>query len=211
MVWREARATWPRLVFFFLCVGLGVASIIVLRSVVQHVRSRSPSEARSLVAADIVLQSHAAVHRRAARSRSRPLAAAQRRRSARRALVDTQTMAARRRGRPMAPSSSSNFAAWRRAFPFYGRLELEGGVVVFHALLGESRRGRAAGTAGRARHRAGRLVPHGRRDVSRDGRDRARPDAARRHRVRATRVRRPGHASTARRCWDLAAGRRIRC
>ena len=28
MAWRETRASWLRLVFFFLCVGLGVASII---------------------------------------------------------------------------------------------------------------------------------------------------------------------------------------
>jgi predicted lysophospholipase L1 biosynthesis ABC-type transport system permease subunit len=57
MAWRETRATWMRLTFFFLCVGLGVAAIVVLRSVVQQVRSTLTSEARALVAADIVVQS----------------------------------------------------------------------------------------------------------------------------------------------------------
>ena len=57
MAWRETRAAWLRLTFFFLCVGLGVASIIVLRSVVQEVRSTLTREARALVAADIVVQS----------------------------------------------------------------------------------------------------------------------------------------------------------
>src|SRR5687767_13033811 len=57
MIWRETRTAWVRLGFFFLCVGLGVASIVALRSVVQHVRSTLTREARTLIAADLVLSS----------------------------------------------------------------------------------------------------------------------------------------------------------
>ena len=60
MAWRETRASWSRLGFFFLCVGIGVAAIIALRSVVQNVRTTLTGEARSLIGADLVLQSHAA-------------------------------------------------------------------------------------------------------------------------------------------------------
>ena len=38
MAWREMRASWARLLFFFICVALGVAAIVVIRSVVQNVR-----------------------------------------------------------------------------------------------------------------------------------------------------------------------------
>ena len=38
MVWRELRAAWGRLLFFFLCVAIGVGAIAALRSVIQNVR-----------------------------------------------------------------------------------------------------------------------------------------------------------------------------
>ena len=38
MVGREARASWRRLLFFFLCVAVGVGAIVALRSVIQSVR-----------------------------------------------------------------------------------------------------------------------------------------------------------------------------
>src|SRR5580704_12769473 len=57
MAWRETRAAWVRLLFFFLCVALGVAAIVVLRSVVQDVRLALTREARVLVGADVVVQS----------------------------------------------------------------------------------------------------------------------------------------------------------
>ena len=57
MAWRETRASWLRLMFFFVCVALGVAAIVVLRSVVQNVRNTLTREARAIVGADIVVQS----------------------------------------------------------------------------------------------------------------------------------------------------------
>src|SRR6476661_4465065 len=55
MAWRETRASWGRLLFFFICVAIGVAAIVVLRSVVQTVRETLTREARQIVGADVVL------------------------------------------------------------------------------------------------------------------------------------------------------------
>jgi len=57
MAWREVRASGPRLLFFFLCVALGVAAIVALRSVTQEVRATLMREARDLVGADLIVQS----------------------------------------------------------------------------------------------------------------------------------------------------------
>ena len=35
---RETRAAWKRLVFFFICIAIGVGAIVALRSVIQSVR-----------------------------------------------------------------------------------------------------------------------------------------------------------------------------
>jgi len=56
MAWREIRSSWTRLVFFFLCVAIGVAAIVAVRSVIQEVRHVLTSEARALVGADMVVQ-----------------------------------------------------------------------------------------------------------------------------------------------------------
>lgn len=131
MAWRETRAAWLRLTFFFLCVGLGVAAIVVLRSVVQQVRFTLTSEARALVAADIVVQS------------SRPFTDEQIARIdslaasggavASTRLVDTQTMA----------STSGDDAVVKLVelrgveadYPYYGALELQDGLTYSHELL----------------------------------------------------------------------------
>ena len=38
MAVRETRASWRRLLFFFICIAVGVAAIVALRSVIQSVR-----------------------------------------------------------------------------------------------------------------------------------------------------------------------------
>ena len=45
MALREIRASWQRLLFFFVCIAVGVASIVAIRSVIQSVREGS--DARS--------------------------------------------------------------------------------------------------------------------------------------------------------------------
>ena len=52
MAARETRSSWQRLVFFFVCIAVGVAAIVALRSVIRSVREVLSGEARSLMAAD---------------------------------------------------------------------------------------------------------------------------------------------------------------
>ena len=53
MAVRETRASMRRLFFFFVCIAVGVAAIVTLRSVIQSVRGVFGTEAKSLIAADI--------------------------------------------------------------------------------------------------------------------------------------------------------------
>ena len=58
MLARELRSSWQRLLFFFVCVAIGVGAIVALRSVIQSVRVALSGEARTLLGADIVLNSN---------------------------------------------------------------------------------------------------------------------------------------------------------
>src|SRR5207249_6151537 len=55
MAVRETRASWKRSLFFFICIAVGVAAIVALRSVIQSVREVIGGEARSLIAADVLI------------------------------------------------------------------------------------------------------------------------------------------------------------
>src|SRR5262252_4808748 len=55
MAVRETRASWQRLLFFFVCIAVGVAAIVALRSVIQSVREVFGTEAKALIAADVVI------------------------------------------------------------------------------------------------------------------------------------------------------------
>src|SRR5947207_13255323 len=55
MAVRQTRASWRRLLFFFICIAVGVAAIVALRSVIQSVRGVIGREARSLIAADVLI------------------------------------------------------------------------------------------------------------------------------------------------------------
>src|SRR3954447_8008364 len=58
MALREIRASWRRLLFFFLCVAIGVGAIVMLRSIIQTVRASLARESRALLAADVVVGSN---------------------------------------------------------------------------------------------------------------------------------------------------------
>jgi len=49
MAWREMRASWRRLLLFFLCIAIGDGSIVSLRSLVQNLKASVMREARSLL------------------------------------------------------------------------------------------------------------------------------------------------------------------
>ena len=57
MTYRELRSSWQRLAFFFICVAVGVAAIVALRSLIQNVRVALAAEARTLLAGDISIRS----------------------------------------------------------------------------------------------------------------------------------------------------------
>ena len=50
---REVRSGWKRLVFFFICIGIGVGSIVALRSAIQSLNKAVTTEARNLLGADV--------------------------------------------------------------------------------------------------------------------------------------------------------------
>jgi predicted lysophospholipase L1 biosynthesis ABC-type transport system permease subunit len=58
MALREIRASWQRLLFFFVCIAVGVASIIAIRSVIRSVRVALSGEARALLASDALVTSN---------------------------------------------------------------------------------------------------------------------------------------------------------
>ncbi len=53
LTWREVRSSWRRLLFFFLCLSIGVGSIVALRSLVQNLNRAVSSDARNLLTADV--------------------------------------------------------------------------------------------------------------------------------------------------------------
>lgn len=129
MAWREIRASWSRLLFFFLCVAVGVAAIVAVRSVIQNVRFALVREARALVGSDLVIQSSRAWtpaladRLRATLTRPEVLARAE--------VVETTTMAA-------GPSGQVKLVELRGlddGFPFHGTLGLASGQAFTHTLL----------------------------------------------------------------------------
>lgn len=57
MAQREIRSSWKRLLFFFICIGVGVGSIVALRSTVQNANAALVSQARLLLGADLQVDS----------------------------------------------------------------------------------------------------------------------------------------------------------
>ena len=57
LTFREIRSSWRRLLFFFLCIAIGVGSIVALRSLIQNLSQAVGSDARSLLTADIEISS----------------------------------------------------------------------------------------------------------------------------------------------------------
>ncbi len=54
---REIRSSWRRLLFFFLCIALGVGSVVALRSLIQNLTKVVGNDARALMTADVDVSS----------------------------------------------------------------------------------------------------------------------------------------------------------
>lgn len=58
MARRELRASWRRLLFFFACIAIGVGAIVAGRSMLQNASVAIAAEARSLLTADVQVDSN---------------------------------------------------------------------------------------------------------------------------------------------------------
>jgi putative ABC transport system permease protein len=132
MAWREMRASWYRLLLFFLCIAIGVGSIVSLRSLVQNLKKVITNEARSFFGGDVRTWSNQpwseearAVYERAARS---PLVLAQTE------IIETETMA-RSANDAFALPYMIQVRAVQERFPLYGEVKLTDGAPYSHALL----------------------------------------------------------------------------
>ena len=133
MAWREMRASWMRLVFFFLCVAIGVAAIIALRSVIQNVRDTMTREARSLIGADLVIQSPRPLDDAANEAIETTLRDAPVRGRAQ--VIQTMTMMRPMEGVGLATARLGEIRGVDAAYPFYGGMTLGSGQAYAHRML----------------------------------------------------------------------------
>ncbi len=131
MAVRETRAAWRRLLFFFVCIAVGVAAIVALRSVIRNVRDVFGEEARSLIAADVLISTNRDWSPEARATIARRLDAAG---ASSTETVETPTMV-----RPADATKPTvrmvELLAVTPGFPLYGEVGLEGGQPYSHALV----------------------------------------------------------------------------
>jgi putative ABC transport system permease protein len=132
MAVREIRSSWQRLLFFFVCIAVGVAAIIALRSVIQSVRAGMSQQAQSLIASDILLTSNRdftpkVLDTLAAEQRNGRIAVASR-------AIEIPTMV-RPADSSKAVARMVELRAVQREFPLYGTLTLASGTYSHDLLL----------------------------------------------------------------------------
>ena len=132
MAVRETRASWKRLLFFFICIAVGVAAIVTLRSVIQSVRDVFGSEAKGLLAADVLIATNrewppaarATIDRRLLEAGS----------TARTETIETPTMV-RPADRSKPVAKMVELRAVQPDYPLYGAVVLQGADRYSYALL----------------------------------------------------------------------------
>jgi len=131
MAAREMRASWHRLLFFFICIAVGVGAIVALRSVIQSVRHTFAGEARTLITADAIITSTQPIKPELGAKIAQRLAAAGAD-SIRSIELATMTRAAdRANGR----ARMVELRAVEDGFPYYGTMRLADGLKYDHDLL----------------------------------------------------------------------------
>lgn len=120
MAGREMRASWRRLLFFFICVSIGVGAIVALRSVIQNVRQVFAGEARALIAADAVISTNRPMEPQTAATIERRLMEAG---ATYVAAVELATMVRPANG---ATTRMVELRGVESRFPYYGEVKLQG-------------------------------------------------------------------------------------
>jgi putative ABC transport system permease protein len=131
MALREIRASWQRLLFFFVCIAVGVASIVAIRSVIQSVRQGLTRESRAMTGADVVVRS------------DRPLgdairAAVARERTTGRVSTVSEAVELATMVRPATAATTRmvELRAVESTFPLYGTMTLQGSPYSHDLLRG---------------------------------------------------------------------------
>src|SRR5689334_13522498 len=123
MAAREVRASWRRLVFFFVCVAIGVGAIVLLRSVIQTVRGTLASESRAMIASDVSVTTNRAWTPELRADLDRAFAQAPVR--DRHETIDVATMVRPEVERDTAGARMVELRAVQRGYPFYGTVVLQ--------------------------------------------------------------------------------------
>ena len=131
MTLRELRASWRRLLFFFVCVAIGVGAIVALRSVIQNVRTSMVAEARAMMAADIRIGTNRPWTPELLQIIDEQLAGKPV--LERTEAIETATMVRAASGGSVA--RMVELRAIQPEFPLYGSIELAGGRAYSHDLL----------------------------------------------------------------------------
>jgi putative ABC transport system permease protein len=136
MLARELRSSWRRLLFFFVCVAVGVGAIVAIRSVIQSVRTGLMSEARSIIASDVLISTNRPWTNEVLTALGQRLATDEV--LDRMDAIETATMVRAEGGAEAA--RMVELRGVQPKFPFYGRVVLQDGQPFSHDLL----RGRGA-------------------------------------------------------------------
>jgi putative ABC transport system permease protein len=131
MTLREMRASWKRLLFFFVCLSIGVGAIVAIRWVIQSVRGVFAGEARALITADLIISSNQRFDDKLVARLDERLREAH---AESHASVEVATMV-----RAADPARTATrmveLRAVEPAFPFYGELKLASGQRYEYSLL----------------------------------------------------------------------------
>ena len=133
MAVREMRSSWQRLLFFFICIAVGVGAIVALRSVIQSVRLTFAGEARSLITADAAITSAQRIKPELAAKIAERLRVAGAESTSSLELATMARPADRAEGR----ARMVELRAVEEGFPYYGELKLADGVKFDHRLLAD--------------------------------------------------------------------------
>src|SRR5262245_19324496 len=133
MALREVRASWRRLLFFFVCVAIGVGAIVMLRSIIQNVRGQLVRESRALIASDVMVSTNrpwtpevlADLEKRFATA---PILARQQ-------TIEVASMVRPPDGKGSPVARMVELRGVQAGFPFYGTVLLQDGSVFSHAKL----------------------------------------------------------------------------